>query len=162
LLRPLAMKFTGASDHGAGEVGLHLAVASALWVPGIIAGWMCARPVNQVLGKFFKVFNKAFDAFAHGYARAVGLGLRFSVVILIIFVGLLGLTAFGFITSPTGFIPEQDQGYVLVNVDLPDASSVQRTQQVLDELSEIALKTPGVKTTMAVAGYSAVFACNSS
>ena len=72
------------------------------------------------------------------------------------------LTGCGFISSPTGFIPEQDQGYVLVNVDLPDAASVQRTQAVLDELVAIAIKTPGVESAMAVSGYSAVFACDSS
>src|SRR5262249_28950060 len=81
---------------------------------------------------------------------------------LVLYVGLLGLTWFGFMTSPTGFIPEQDQGYLIVNVMLPEAASVQRTRQAMDRLEEIALKAPGVKTTMAIAGYSAVFSCDSS
>ena len=108
--------------------------AILLGIPGFVAGWIVARYVNRGLGWAFAMFNKAFDVFAHGYARVVGVALRLAAIVLIAYVGLLGLTAWGFISSPTGFIPEQDQGYVLVNVDLPDAASVQRTQAVLDEL----------------------------
>jgi multidrug efflux pump len=79
-----------------------------------------------------------------------------------VYVGLIGLTGFAFATSPTGFIPEQDQGYLVVNVTLPEGASVQRTRKAMDELEQIALKAPGVKSTMSVAGYSAVFTCDSS
>jgi hydrophobe/amphiphile efflux-1 (HAE1) family protein len=135
---------------------------AALFAPGAIAGWFLSSFINRGLGWFFGVFNKAFDLLTRGYSRIVGLGLRLSVVVLIVYGGLLALTGFGFATAPTGFIPEQDQSYLLVNVDLPQGASVQRSQEELDELSALALKTPGVKSTMAVAGYSAVFACNSS
>jgi hydrophobe/amphiphile efflux-1 (HAE1) family protein len=134
----------------------------ALFLPGAIAGWFLSKQINQVLGWCFGLFNKGFDWLTLGYSRVVGWGLRLSVIVLVLYVGLLALTGFGFATAPTGFIPEQDQGYVLVNVDLPEGASVQRSQEVLDELSAIALKTPGVRSTMAVAGYSGVFACNSS
>jgi multidrug efflux pump len=127
-----------------------------------VAGWFLSKQINRGLGWFFDIFNKGFDLVTYGYSRVVGLSLRVSVVVLVVYGGLLALTGFGFATSPTGFIPEQDQGYLLVNVDLPAASSVQRSQEVLDQLSAIALKAPGVKSTMAVAGYSAVFATNSS
>lgn len=137
-------------------------VAAILFLPGAIAGWFLSRPINEVLNGFFGLFNRAFDAFAGGYTRAVGWLLKLSVIALIGYVGLLVLTGLGFVTSPTGFIPEQDQGYLLVNVDLPPAASVQRTQEVIDRLNAIALKAPGVKTTMSVAGYSAVFSCDSS
>jgi len=118
--------------------------------------------VNRGLGWAFGLFNKAFDVFAHGYARIVGVALKLAAIVLIAYLGLLALTGWGFISSPTGFIPEQDQGYVLVNVDLPDAASVQRTQEALDGLVQIAINTPGVESAMAVSGYSAVMACNSS
>ncbi|MGD9633655.1 MAG: efflux RND transporter permease subunit [Pirellulales bacterium] len=136
--------------------------AILLGIPGFVAGWLTAKYVNRGLGWFFTLFNKAFDVFAHGYAKLVGVGLRLAAIVLLAYVGLLALTAWGFISSPTGFIPEQDQGYVLVNVDLPDAASVQRTEAVLDELVQIAIHTPGVESAMAVSGYSAVFACDSS
>jgi multidrug efflux pump subunit AcrB len=158
LLAPLARRLFGTAHHEA----LHGAITVALVVPGFVLGWMYARQVNRGLGWFFGIFNRVFDIFTNGYTRVVGQALRLAVIVLVLYVGLLGLTGFGFATSPTGFIPEQDQGYVLVSVDLPDASSVQRTQEVLDELSAIALKTPGVKSAMSVAGYSAVFTCNSS
>ncbi len=146
----------------AGEDAATAIVCILLGVPGAIAGWRFSPQVNRILGGFFTAFNKAFDSFAHGYTRLVKLALRFSVIALAVYAGLLVLTVFGFMTSPTGFIPEQDQGYVLVNVDLPDAASVQRTQESLDKLVAIALETPGVQSAMAVSGYSAVFACDSS
>lgn len=146
----------------AGQDAAETVVAILFGIPGFIAGWLTAKYVNRGLGWFFTLFNRTFDAFAHGYAKIVGVTLRLAAIVLLAYVGLLALTAWGFISSPTGFIPEQDQGYVLVNVDLPDAASVQRTEAVLDELVQIAIHTPGVESAMAVSGYSAVFACDSS
>lgn len=125
-------------------------------------GWFAYKPFNTLLAWFFGLFNKAFDFMANVYTFGVGLLLRLSVIVLLIYGGLLFLTYLGFTRTPTGFIPEQDQGYLLCNVMLPDAASVQRTSKVLEELQEIALKNPGVKQTMAVAGYSAFFAADSS
>jgi len=150
------------ADGLAHNVYLRWAMRIGLFVPGAIVGWFLSRPLNRFLGWFFGLFNTAFDAFAGGYARIVGIGLRLSIIVLLLYVGLLGLTGFGFATSPTGFIPEQDQGYLLVNVALPDSASVQRTRAAMDELEKIALKTPGVQSVMSVAGYSAVFSCESS
>jgi multidrug efflux pump len=137
-------------------------VRAAICLPGAVAGWFLSRRINQGLGWFFELFNKGFDFATAGYTRLVGMGLRLSLVVLLLYVGLLGLTYFGFTTSPTGFIPEQDQGYLLANVVMPNSYSVQETRQTMDRLEEIALKTRGVKTTMSVAGYSAVFTCDSS
>jgi multidrug efflux pump len=145
-----------------GEDAAETINAILLSIPGFIVGWLTAKLVNSALGWAFKKFNDAFDVFAHGYSRLVGVAVRMAAIVLIAYVGLLGLTAWGFISSPTGFIPEQDQGYVLVNVDLPDAASVQRSQEALDELVAIAINTPGVESAMAVSGYSAVMACDSS
>jgi multidrug efflux pump subunit AcrB len=153
--------FPAASATTSSELGRWV-IRLAVFAPGAIAGWFLSKHINDGLGWCFEVFNKGFDLLTHGYSRVVGMSLRISVIVLIAYGGLLALTGFGFATAPTGFIPDQDQGYLLVNVDLPEAASVQRSQAILDELSAIALKTPGVKSTMAVAGYSAVFACNSS
>jgi multidrug efflux pump len=137
-------------------------VRAAIFLPGAVAGWFLSRRINQGLGWFFELFNKGFEVATAGYTRLVGLGLRLSLIVLLLYVGLLGLTYFGFTTSPTGFIPEQDQGYLLANVVMPNSASVQRTRQTMNRLEEIALKTPGVKSCMSVAGYSAVFTCDSS
>ena len=80
--------------------------------------------------------------------RLVGGLLRVSSVVLVVYGGLLALTYFGFASAPKGFIPAQDKGYLLVNVQLPDSASVQRTQQVMRHIEEIARKTPGVKHTV--------------
>jgi multidrug efflux pump len=141
------------------ELGAAWAVAS---LPGLIVGWFLGKPVNRLLGLFFGLFNKVFDLFTNGYTRVVGLSLRLCLLVLVLYAGLVGLTGFGFATSPTGFIPDQDQGYLIVNVNMPDAASVQRTVEVSKQLEEIALKTPGVKQTMTLSGFSAVFQCDSS
>lgn len=132
------------------------------FLPGLIAGWLIGPLLNRLFSNFFGVFNKAFGVFTNGYGRAVGLFLRLSIIVLVLYVGLLGLTGFGFATAPTGFIPQQDQGYLLVNVSLPDASSVQRTAEIIKQLEAIALKVPGVKQTMSIAGFSGFFSCDSS
>jgi multidrug efflux pump subunit AcrB len=146
----------------AGDVGGLWLARAVLGLPGFVAGWFLGRLVNRVLGWLFGLFNAGFDVFTNGYTALVGLGLRLSIVVLVLYVGLLALTGFGFVTSPTGFIPEQDQGYLVVNVVLPESASVQRTQKAIEQLESLALKTPGVKTTMSVGGYSAVFTCDSS
>jgi multidrug efflux pump len=132
------------------------------FIPGAIVGWLVAWPLNRILSAFFAVFNRLFDAFTFGYTKIVGFSLRLCLLVLLLYGGLIALTGYGFATAPTGFVPEQDQGYLLVNVALPDASSVQRTSEVIKQLEEIALKTPGVKQTMGIAGYSAFFQCDSS
>jgi multidrug efflux pump len=137
-------------------------VRGAAFVAGAVVGWIVGPSVNAILGRFFGIFNRFFDALANGYTHTIGLLLRLAVIVLVIYVGLLGLTGFSFVRSPTGFIPEQDQGYLLVNVMLPDSSSVQRTSEVITDLEHIALKTPGVKHTMSVAGFSAFFQCDAS
>jgi multidrug efflux pump len=129
---------------------------------GAAAGWFAGPLVNRILAWFFGLFNRFFDALARGYARLVAVSLRATVVVLVVYGGLLVLTGFGFATSPTGFIPEQDQGYVLVSVQLPDSASVQRTTAAIQRLEAIALQTPGVKQTMSVSGYSAFFQADSS
>jgi multidrug efflux pump subunit AcrB len=135
---------------------------AVLALGGGVAGWFLGPLINRALGWFFGVFNKGFDFLTGGYTSVVGLSMRLSVIVLLLYAGLLGLTWIGFTTSPTGFIPEQDQGYVLVNVELPDAASVQRTHDLMTQLESIALQTPGVQQTMSVAGYSAFFTCDSS
>src|SRR5205807_731070 len=74
----------------------------------------------------------------------------------------LGLTWWSFTHTPTGFIPQQDKGYLLVNVQLPDAASVGRTNEVVRGIEGLALKTPGVKHTVAISGQSILLNANSS
>jgi multidrug efflux pump subunit AcrB len=141
--------------------------ALRLWGPiaagalaALLVGLLLGRPINFVLGWAFYAFNKGFDLSAGAYTRLVSGLLRISVVVLVVYGGLLALTWWGFTKTPTGFIPAQDKGYLLVNVQLPDASSVGRTEQVVRKIEQIAGKTPGVKNTVAVSGQSILLNAN--
>jgi multidrug efflux pump len=112
------------------------------------------RVINLTLGWFFKLFNRAFDVSISGYAWVVGRMLRLSIIVLLIYVGLLLLTARSFMTAPVGFIPLQDKGYALVDVQLPNAASVGRTYEVFERVRRIAQETPGVAHTVGVVGQS--------
>src|SRR5665213_2553807 len=94
------------------------------------------------------------------YTIAVSGLLRVSLVVLVVYGGLLALTWWGFTHTPTGFIPAQDKGYLLVNVQLPDASSVVRTEDVVQRIEKIARKTGGVKNTVAISGQSILLNAN--
>jgi multidrug efflux pump len=94
--------------------------------------------MNLTLGWFFKLFNAGFKVTADAYSRAVGWLLRVSVVVLVVYGGLLYLTYFSFTRVPTGFIPSQDKGYLLVDVRLPDSASLERTQAVMAQIERIA------------------------
>jgi multidrug efflux pump len=143
--------------------------ALVLWWP-VVAGGLAAgvvglilgRPLNWLLGLTFRAFNKGFDFSTTVYTRTVGGLLRVSLLGLVVYGGLLYLTWWGFMETPTGFIPQQDKGYLLVNVQLPDAASVTRTQDVVQRIEAIALDTPGIKHTVAISGQSILLGANAS
>jgi len=125
-------------------------------VVGGVLGWFFIRPVNRVLGRLFRGFNWLFDRTTQAYGKAVGWCLRLSVIVLLVYIGLIGLTGFGFTRVPSGFVPSQDKGYLLVNIQLPDSASLERTVEVTAAVEKIALETPGVAHTVAVPGQSLV------
>src|SRR5262249_11097241 len=107
-----------------------------------------------------KGFNWAFDRATNLYGHAVALFLRVSVIALLIYAGLIGLTYLGFRAVPTGFIPEQDKGYLVVNAQLPDGASLERSDEVIARMTAIARKTEGVGHTISVPGYSILTGTN--
>ena len=135
-------------------------VPGASVVFGALVGWVFGRPINTLLGATFHVFNVGFDYTAGLYTRAVGRLVRVSVLVLLLYGGLLYLTYWSFTSTPTGFIPAQDKGYLLVNLQLPDASSVQRTEEVMRRLENVAERTLGVKNRVAVSGTSLLLNVN--
>jgi multidrug efflux pump subunit AcrB len=76
------------------------------------------------------------------------------LIVLVLYGGLLVLTYKTFVIAPKGFIPSQDKGYLLVNVQLPDSASLERTRATMTTIERIAGKLPGVKHTVAIAGQS--------
>jgi multidrug efflux pump len=129
-------------------------------VVGLVLGWVVISPVNATLGWIFRGFNRLFDRLTEFYGKGVAGVLRISAVVLLIYGALLVLTGWQFVRAPTGFIPQQDKGYLILNVQLPDAASVDRTRRVLDRIEQLALSTPGVKHTLGVAGRSLILNAN--
>jgi multidrug efflux pump len=121
-----------------------------------------AKMWDGLLGWLFRGFNALFDRVTSIYVWLVGRLLKVSVAVLIIYVGLLGLTYLGFSKVPTGFIPPQDQGYAIVVVQMPDGASLARTDAVVQKVNEIALGTEGVTNVVSFAGFSGATFANSS
>ena len=103
---------------------------------------------------FTGVFNRVFERLSNGYANAAGFVIRHSAVMLMVYVALIGSAGWLLYTTPQGFIPAQDRGYVIVAVQLPGAASLARTTEVVRRIEEIALNTPGVVRVPALAGLS--------
>ena len=113
-----------------------------------------SRALDAVLGWFFRAFNKFFDAAANFYGWAVGRLLRVSIVVVIVYPGLVWLTGFVFNKVPSGFIPQQDKQYLVAFGQLPDGASLERSERTIKRMGEIALATPGVKNSVAFPGLS--------
>jgi multidrug efflux pump subunit AcrB len=140
------------------------AITAAFFAPGALVGgllgWIIIRPVNAVLGWFFRGFNRLFDGVTAVYGWMVGKVLRLSVVVLLAYGVMLCLTYWVFDHAPSGFIPQQDKGYLLMNVQMPDSASVERTQRAMARIEAIAHETPGVEHTVGVSGQSLLLNAN--
>ncbi len=97
-------------------------------------------------------FNEGFDWLSDKYGRLTARLVRTVMLVLIVYAGLLGLTAWRLIDTPSGFIPEQDQGFLIGVVQLPAGSSLERTNAVMQQAREIMEGTDGVEGTVAFAG----------
>jgi|688.fasta_scaffold12220_7 hydrophobe/amphiphile efflux-1 (HAE1) family protein len=118
--------------------------------------------IDVTIGWFFKLFNITFDFATGVYARFVGLLLRGTLVVLALYLGLLWLTYREFSEAPVGFIPNQDKGYLMLSVQLPDSASVGRTREILNRIEDIARKSEGVAHTVSVSGQSLLLSTNAS
>jgi len=112
------------------------------------------RFLDKAFGWLFRPFNRFFDAAANGYVGVVRRLLRRSGVALVAYGGLLALTYFGFAKVPSGFVPTQDKQYLVSFAQLPDAASLDRSDDVIRAMSKIALETEGVEHAIAFPGLS--------
>ena len=115
-----------------------------------------AEPKKGPLGKFFIWFNKVFDKFTGGYVGFTGVLVR-KMARSMIFIGIMcvAIVLLGK-KIPGGFVPEEDQGYVLANVKMQDATSLQRTDETAKKVERILMATPGVASVVTITGYSLV------
>ncbi len=110
--------------------------------------------IDFLFGWFFRLFNYSLGLFTRGYVGSVRWAVRLSLIVLLGYVGLAYAGYLGFKQVPTGFIPTQDQGYIFVNLQLPDAASLERTEKTVAHIADIARAIPGVRDTLAISGFS--------
>ncbi len=115
---------------------------------------LLARAMDAVLGPFFRRFNRVFHAGSSGYGRGVGGILSRKAVAVGIYAVLLGATVLIFRTVPPGFVPLQDKQYLVSFAQLPQGATLDRTDRVIREMSDIALKDPGVESAVSFPGLS--------
>ena len=106
--------------------------------------------------KVFQAFNRGFDKLSDAYGELIRLMAKWWHVSMIVFLVLCAFTVFLFKVTPTGFVPEEDQGYILAIAQLPAGSTVQRTEAVMSKVTKMALDTPGVADVIGVSGYNLV------
>ncbi len=132
----------------------------ALFVAGGALGWLVGNVINRACLFFFDAFNRLFAILTSFYGSVTRGLLRFSVIVLLLYGGLLVLTYFGIMNVPLGFIPQQDKGYLVVNVQLPEGASLERTDLICARISDIARQLEGVSHTISVPGYSVLTSNN--
>ena len=106
------------------------------------------------LQKFYDWFNRVFGRATDGYVSLCGLAIRKSKTSLLLLLGVAVLAGISGKSIPTGFLPDEDQGFIFAGIQLPNAASLQRTGDVAKQAEEIIMKTPGVKYCSSIIGYS--------
>jgi len=109
--------------------------------------------LTRPLFAFFGGFNRLFDWLSDSYGRLTARLTRMAVLMLVVYAALIGLTGFQFARAPTGFIPDQDQAYLIIVLQLPPGSSLARTDAAVQRAATIALATPGVDFGVELAGF---------
>ncbi len=111
------------------------------------------RGINRLVQRGFDKFNAGFDWLSSNYGSMTGRFVRATSAVLVVYVVLISITGFQFSKMSTGFIPEQDQGYLAALVQLPPGSSLGRTDKVMKEVNDIILNTPGIEHTSPLSGF---------
>jgi multidrug efflux pump len=112
------------------------------------------RLLDRALGWFFRPFNRFFERSSRAYVSGVRRVLGRSSAALVLYAGLAAITYVGFQRTPTGFVPQQDKQYLVAFAQLPDAASLDRTDEVIRRMGEIALAEPGVENAVQFPGWS--------
>ncbi|QTH71245.1 efflux RND transporter permease subunit [Pseudoalteromonas xiamenensis] len=120
--------------------------------PNAPKDWL-TKFMDKAFGRWlFAPFNRLFDRGASSYTKGVGKLVRMSGIIVVLYAGLIGLTYHQFSSTPTGYVPGQDKEYLVSFAQLPDAASLDRTEEVIRQMSDIMLKHPGVEHAVAFPG----------
>jgi HAE1 family hydrophobic/amphiphilic exporter-1 len=115
---------------------------------------MLLRPSKERNKGFWGLFNRTLDKSTTGYTAIVRGMLRKAAFVVLMFAGLMVASYFGITSLPTGFVPSEDEGYIMAAAQLPDAASLGRTEQVMDQVSEILATQEGIRGNIVIGGYS--------
>ena len=130
------------------------AVNAATLKPTQCATWLRPAVPPEKRNIFFRTFNAGYSRLEHGYARLIGGMVKRSGLMVLLALVLAGLGGWGIARLPGAFIPNEDQGYLMIAVQLPDGASLGRTGNTLAEAARIARETPGVRQVVAITGVS--------
>ncbi|HEX5221811.1 MAG TPA: efflux RND transporter permease subunit, partial [Verrucomicrobiae bacterium] len=126
------------------------AVNAVTLKPTQCALWLRPTHAGERKNFFFRWFNSVYDPAERFYVRVIQFIVQRSGRMVVVALILVALAGWGLTKIPTGFIPTEDQGYLLVAVQMPDGASLERTEKVMDEIARIGLKTPGVERAVAI------------
>jgi hydrophobic/amphiphilic exporter-1 (mainly G- bacteria), HAE1 family len=132
------------------------AINAATLKPTQSASWLRPPVPPEQRNFFYRSFNAVYDRLEGGYAGLIRRLVGVSALITFISIVIIALSFYALSRVPTGFLPIEDQGYLLATVQLPDAASLSRTQQSLDQIAAIARKEPAVQDVITIAGVSAL------
>jgi len=137
-------------------ISVVLSAFNALTLSPALAG-LLLRPKKEsqgLLRRFFDWFNRVFERTTHGYVRLSGVLIRKSALALVALLVFGGAGLFFGSRVPSSFLPDEDQGYLFVNMQLPNAASLERTAAAAKQVEKVLASTPGVEYTTSVAGFS--------
>ncbi|HEX2352232.1 MAG TPA: multidrug efflux RND transporter permease subunit [Xanthobacteraceae bacterium] len=132
------------------------AINAATLKPMQCALWLRPAVPPQQRNVVYRGFNRAYERVEGWYASLIARMVSRSGLMAAVALAIIAITGYGFSRVPTGFLPIEDQGYMIALVQLPDGASLERTQKTLDKVFEIARKTPGVARVVNIAGVSAL------
>lgn len=112
------------------------------------------KVIDFLFGWFFRIFNKVFGASTNVYERGVGFSVRRKFIMIVFYGLLLGCTGYSYMMTPKGFVPAQDKAYLIGFASLPQGATLERTESVIRQMSEIAVKEEGVAHAVAFPGLS--------
>ena len=112
------------------------------------------RPGGLLLGWFFAGFNRMFASAANGYVGLAGRAVRMAAITLVLYLGLVACGGWLLTTTPTSFVPQQDKGYLIAFCKLPDGASLDRTEAVCRQMTDIARAHPAIDAAIAFPGLS--------
>ncbi|MDA9444256.1 transporter [Bradyrhizobium sp. CCBAU 51745] len=132
------------------------AINAATLKPTQCALWLRPAVPPEQRNFFYRGFNAVYDRVERGYTRLITFLVKHATASVACALLVIGLSGYGLSRVPTGFLPIEDQGYLIAAVQLPDGASLERTQKVLDRAADIIKDTPGVQQVITIAGISAL------